>query len=499
VRAVAYLPFILVAIVFAFRIDLFKFLVDVHFAHPAAQIQVLFKTPWLLLFPAGLSADHPISSTTSFSEPIVLAPFLLLIVFFVSGVVLAVSEKQVHRNMAFLIFWFFITSLPTTLFPLNQAFVEHRGYLPSVGLIPLSAMMVFQIWNWGERYPRYRLKEAFSILFLAVILLYGSEILERNKAWNDQKSLWTDTVTKYPESKLGQLFLAVAYQDSGEKSRALELFQKIVADDPECRHHFSCSKAHLNLGMFSEEAGKLDDAIQEYQRTLQLVPDSYWMRYRLGMVYQKKGDLTTAMRYYQESLEHQPIAHEVHYALGTVFEAQKQYDLAREQYETALNRVPGLHAVRTRLAEVLVHKGLLEQAAHEYETVLAAEPQNGLAHRGLGYVYESQGHPDLAIQHYQSAVTTGSVDPGFLFHLGSLYLKAGNRELARKQWESALNQAPDFLEARLNLAMLLQQDGHRDEAISQYRQLKGMVPAGQQYQALSREVEAQLRRLEKSH
>lgn len=497
IKSVAYLPFIVVALFFAFRIELFKFLASVQYASPTAQIQVLFKTPWLLLMPMNLSADHPILSTTSLIHPAVGIPALFLVALLVSGIILGFSKGQTQRGVAFLIFWFFITSLPTTLFPLNQAFVEHRGYLPSVGLIPLMAMALYGMRNYLAQYSKYRLKEAFSLVALLLLTIYAGGVLNRAQVWRDPITLWGDTLAKYPDSKLGQLFLAETYQKRGDQDKAVELFLKIISNDPNCLHHFSCSRAHLNLGTYLEKTGKLDDAILEYEETLRLVPESYWVRYRLGVVYQKQGDLALASQFYQEALKRHPNAHEVHYALGTVYEAQKQYDRAQGEYEAALQRMPDLHPVRVRLASVLVRKGFLEQARLEYETVLAKEPQNGSAHRGLGYIHEIHGYLDQAIQHYEQAMAAGSDDPGFRFHLGSLYLKAGNRELTKKHWENALAQAPDFLEARLNLAQLLRQEGRREEAIGQYRKLKAMVPEGKQFLALRKQVDAELRILEK--
>jgi Tfp pilus assembly protein PilF len=160
--------------------------------------------------------------------------------------------------------------------------------------------------------------------------------------------------------------------------------------------------------------------------------------------------------------------------------------------------LPTFQQARLRLATVLVQEGRLNEGTRQFEEVLQAEPQNGLAHKGLGYIHETQGHINLAIQHYEGAIAAGSADPGFHFHLGSLYLKEGNKELAKKHWENAVTKAPDFLEARYSLAKLLQQEGQRDEAIFQYRKLKAMVPAEQQYQALSQQVEVELHRLEKS-
>ncbi len=499
IKSVAYLPFILVAVVFSLRIHLYKFLSTVHYAHPFVQLQVLFMTPKFLLFPVGLSADHPVSQVNLFIQPVVIIPFLLLAILLAAGIRLAVSPGQTQKKVSFLILWFFVTSLPTTLFPLNQAFVEHRGYLPSVGLIPLLAMGINRAWSFIQGYSRYRLKEAFYVLGLMVLILYGNEVIKRNQVWHDPIKLWSDTLTKYPESKLGQLFLAQAYQDKGEQERAIELFQKIVSSDPECRHNFSCSKALLSLGTHFEQTGKLDQAIQMYQKTLQLVPDSYWVRYRLGAVYQKQDDLASAIKFYQEALEHNQTAYEVHYALGTLYESQKQYDLAKMEYEKALDRLPTFYQARLRLATVLVQNGLLNDGAQQFEEVLRTEPQNGSAHKGLAYVHETQGHLDLAIQHYQSAIAAGSDDPGFRFHLGSLYLKVGNKELAKQQWENAVTKAPDFFEARLSLAKLLQQEGHRDEAISQYRQLKAMLPVGERYQLLRGQVDAELYALENRH
>ena len=493
IKSIAYLPFLVVALVFSFQIDLLAILMGANYAHPATLVQVLFKTPWLLLFPLGLSADHPVFPGASFLHPAVLFPLLFLTALLACAIALAFSSGPARRVLAFFLFWFFLTSLPTTLFALNQAFVEHRGYLPSVGLIPLAAAAVAWAWERVSGGAGYSRRIAFSLVGLGLGLFCVQGVAARAQIWHDPVRLWTDTLEKYPHSKLGQIFLAHAYSLEGRDDRAAEIYQEVIRADPECEHRFSCTKAHFILGLYYQKAGRLEDALREYEETLQWLPDSYMVRYRLGTIYQARGDGAAAMQWYQEALKRNGTAYEVRYALGSVYEARKELDLAKREYETALKLRPAFHPARNRLGGIWIQKDGLEQAQELFSQVLRQEPENSDAHYGLGFIAEAQEDLDWAIEHYQAATRTGRNSPGLRYRLGALYLRTAREEMAIAEWQKALEEKPDFLEARLSLARLLQEQGHRDKAVEQYRILLSMpTSAGGEW---TRQLRGELERL----
>lgn len=407
-KSLAYLPFFLIAVLFSLRIDLWSILIQTQYATLDRQIQVLFKAPWLFFYLTGLSADHPIVEPAPLTQPAVFVPFLLLTGLFVWGIALGRSRHTRDRGLAFWIFWFFVTSLPTTLFQLNQAFMEHRGYLPLVGVIALASAAVL----WGVEQIQKRVgfspRVILPLVIFALLFVFIPVGVQRTQAWQDEISLWSDVVDKYPDSRLGRFFLAVAYQRNGEPEKALPLHRHILQTDPDCRHVFTCSKAHLNLGFLYQKDGQWEDALREYHETLRWVPDSYLVRYRIGTVYHNRGDLDNALHWYQEALKRREDAYEVHYALGALQEASGNFDLARKEYETAFDLNPAFLDALIRLGGVLIREDRLIEARKVFEEVLLREPTQEEAYHALGYIAEKQGDFDEAIEQYQALISKAS-------------------------------------------------------------------------------------------
>jgi Tfp pilus assembly protein PilF len=77
---------------------------------------------------------------------------------------------------------------------------------------------------------------------------------------------------------------------------------------------------------------------------------------------------------------------------------------------------------------------------------------------------------------YRQALTRDAVAGDALNGIGVLLVETGRAADATPWFERALKASPDFVEARLNLGIALQQSGQRDRAIDQYRRVLDAPP-----------------------
>jgi len=98
--------------------------------------------------------------------------------------------------------------------------------------------------------------------------------------------------------------------------------------------------AHNNLGNVLKEQGKLDDAIQSYQRALSLNPDLAEAHNNLGNVLKEQGKLDDAIQSYQRALSINPDYAKAHNNLGNTFQDLGRLDEALERYAQALSIKP---------------------------------------------------------------------------------------------------------------------------------------------------------------
>lgn len=130
-------------------------------------------------------------------------------------------------------------------------------------------------------------------------------------------------------------------------------------------------------------------------------------------------------------------------------------------------------------ARQLLRQGQFEQARRAYEAILERAPDNVEALNALGLNALSEGNPQRALELLSRAVTVAEHDPLSQHHLGRVQEALGNLAAAVTAERQSVQFRPDFLMARLHLALLLERQGEREQALVQYaRTLRDAQSAG---------------------
>lgn len=164
------------------------------------QQVVLVQYLRLAIFPVGQSLEHYVPVATVFFETRVMVSFLLLS--FLAYIAFYFRKKQ--PLISFSIGWFFIAHMvESSFFPLEDVMVEHRMYLPMVGISILFTWIVYVALQ-----GRLLL---FSCILTVIICVYGYATIERNKVWFSPLRMWEDVLQKNPKSARAHQNLAVYY------------------------------------------------------------------------------------------------------------------------------------------------------------------------------------------------------------------------------------------------------------------------------------------------
>jgi tetratricopeptide (TPR) repeat protein len=107
---------------------------------------------------------------------------------------------------------------------------------------------------------------------------------------------------------------ALAAQDSGKTDRAQTLWREVIAATP------THPAPHTNLGVLHRQAGRIDDAIREYDAAIKLDPRDAWAYHNLGVAHRQRGAWTDAERAYLRAVELRPDQVDSHYNLAVLYE-----------------------------------------------------------------------------------------------------------------------------------------------------------------------------------
>ena len=117
--------------------------------------------------------------------------------------------------------------------------------------------------------------------------------------------------------------LGTLYHEKGKLDDAIAEFQKVIEIDPNNNIY-----AHLCVGNLYYQKGKLDDAIVYLQKVVEIDPNNLLGHFYLGGCYAVQGELNDATNIFQQALEIDPNFTMAHFGLGEIYYIQGKYELA---------------------------------------------------------------------------------------------------------------------------------------------------------------------------
>lgn len=240
----------------------------------------------LSIFPVLLSADY---ATVPAKSLFPISVFSSIIVFFLLYFAFVIRNREISFGTLF----FIITLSPVyNIIPIAHPFAERYMYLPLVGLIIVAGAAIN---------PIFEARKSSLLTFLIIVLsIYSFIVVDRNKVWRDQSSLWADTVRKMPNS----------------------------------------SVAHNNLGRAYYREERFEEAVEELKKGIRLKPDAPESHFALAQVYHKKGDIGAAIHEFITAIGLNPNDERYHTGLGIIYYGQGRLDKAIQELEVAAKIKP---------------------------------------------------------------------------------------------------------------------------------------------------------------
>jgi len=285
-----------------------------------------------------------------------------------------------------------------------------------------------------------------ATLGAGLLLVLALLTWQRACIYENEETLWTDTLKKNPNCWMGYYDLGVVFAGRNQMDEAISLFHKSLALYP------LFAATHYNLGKALEEKGETDAAIVEYQKALDLDPASTATRDNLANALVKMGRVDEALIQYRKTLEIDPNFAEAYDNLGDLLLRQGQMDEAMAMYEKALALNPEIAGAHYNFGNALVQKGRVDEARAEFQKALEINPDFAEAHFALGVVLAQSRQVDEARLQLQKTL---EINPRFAeahFVLGIIYEQKGQVDEAIREYQNALAINPNFVKAQASLA-----------------------------------------------
>jgi tetratricopeptide (TPR) repeat protein len=124
------------------------------------------------------------------------------------------------------------------------------------------------------------------------------------------------------------------YREKGDVDRAVGLFEKALALDPQNWG------AHNFYGVTLFRAGKYDEAIRHFQAAIKVNPLNAQSLTNMGALEFSRGNLESAKKYFKEAIDSTPRYGKAHFNLAMILTREGQFPDAVGRYEDCLKYTP---------------------------------------------------------------------------------------------------------------------------------------------------------------
>ncbi|MGB9455924.1 MAG: tetratricopeptide repeat protein [Bryobacteraceae bacterium] len=285
------------------------------------QGRALLVYPAEFLFPVRLTADWDFPfSHTAFDHGAIFGLAAL--------VALAAAAWHYRRRFPLACFGFLaylVLMAPTSsILPIADPLAERRIYLGMLGLLLMVVDLLARI-----RVDTKKLTAALAAVLLAATLATHA----RAAVWSDPIALWQDTATKSPHKRRVLFQLASAYAD----------------------------------------AGRCQDAVEEYEKVAQEWPPNYDMLIDWGLAYDCVNQPDLALEKLRQAARMEPTAH-VYTQIAKVYAERRRWAEALDALATAEKLDPSFATTYAYRGKILFNLNRAAEAVADYQRALALQP-----------------------------------------------------------------------------------------------------------------------------
>ena len=256
---------------------------------PVAFMTYLERTFW----PHDMAVFYPFP--TQIPVWLILGTFLLIIV--ITTIVVVMVKRMPFLFVGWM--WYAVTIAPVigiiqvSVYP--YAMADRYHYLPSVGIVVMLA--------WGipflikSEQARKKILFPVGIAFLAIMAFLS---------W-DQCGYWKNSIELW--------------------KHALEVTKNNYP-------------AHNNFGLALFAEGKIEEAINHYNKAISIAPEYVYTYNNRGIIYGERGQYKLAIEDFNNAIRIIPTFADAYYNLGFTYDKRGQYQLAIENYNKAIRLKP---------------------------------------------------------------------------------------------------------------------------------------------------------------
>lgn len=412
------------------------------------QPQVILHYLTLVFWPHPLclDSDWPIAQGLSQIFPAAAAVVIMLIW---AGIAMFRGSAA-----GFLVVLVFLVLAPTSSFvPINVVASDHRMYLASAAFICLIVGAIYQAMTGRRAASSTDAPSGQPLAAIAAGLLVAAGLtvltVQRNRVYQSELSIWTDTVRLRPENPRAVNSLGFALTHLGRFEESIPYYRRAIALKPQY------VDAHFNLAEDLRRVGKKEEALAEYDAALAIDPRDWQALTGRASILASDRKLDEAAEACERALAIRPEFAPALAGLGLIRASQGKVDEAIGLYRRAIKADPANARMEMEMGIICAVRSDLTGAAQAFGRALQLDPSLTPARYRLAMTLAGLGqHRDAILQYQQIIQPMASLSEFHCRYAQSLE-SVGQYADAAAELRKALEIEPSRPEAKLELAWIL--------------------------------------------
>ncbi len=204
--------------------------------------------------------------------------------------------------------------------------------------------------------------------------------------------------------------LVTACDEAGSDERGVRICTESMKAENLTPHQQA--KILSDRGYYLVGLGRFDEAIADYNRSIELNPDIGGTYNRRGYAYRGKKNWEAAIKDLNRAIEFLPDFAEAYYSRGRAHFELEHYDEAMADYERAIKIDPKYVSAYNSRAHTYYTLKQWDLAVLEYKRAIEIDPNFAGGHQNLATTYAELGEYQLAVSEYDRAL---ELDPDNTF------------------------------------------------------------------------------------
>jgi protein O-mannosyl-transferase len=317
---------------------------------------------------------------------------------FVLAVAVLWFKRLLVRPIVFGLGFFIITLLPVMqIIPVGNAVVADRySYLPMIGIYFAG---VWAVWRIVQ-------KKTLSVFVrtsiigsgVAIVLFFAVQTFLQCRVWHDSFTLW-DRVIAVSPCGLAYNNRAVLLNNAGKTNDALDDFNHAIELSP------GYVPAYANRGDLFNKLGRYEEAMTDLNRAVALLPADKLSRYNRGTTLLNMGYREQALEDLTIVLSLDPKDTGAYNNRGIALLGLKRYKEAIADLNKAIALAPNNPQYYNNRATAFLRSEHSNEAFADYNHALAIQPDYAEVYLIRGNAYVQMNKLQLAIDDYTRAIS----------------------------------------------------------------------------------------------